>query len=106
MAGVALFGVIAYSSLSVRDLPQVDYPPRASKHHSPPAPHPTPPPPAAATPLERQFTTIAGLDSMISNSGQGSSNITLQFSLSRDRKSTRLNSSHLGISYAVFCLKK
>ena len=39
---------------------------------------------AVATPLERQFTTIAGLDSMISNSGQGSTNITLQFDLSRD----------------------
>src|SRR5665811_1233703 len=37
-----------------------------------------------ATPLERQFTGIAGLDSMISNSGQGSTNITLQFDLSRD----------------------
>jgi multidrug efflux pump subunit AcrB len=34
--------------------------------------------------LERQFTAIAGLDSMISNSGQGSTNITLQFDLSRD----------------------
>ncbi len=39
---------------------------------------------AVATPLERQFTTIAGLDSMISNSGQGSTSITLQFDLSRD----------------------
>ena len=39
---------------------------------------------AVATPLERQFTTIAGLDSMISNSSQGSTNITLQFDLGRD----------------------
>jgi HAE1 family hydrophobic/amphiphilic exporter-1 len=39
---------------------------------------------AVATPLERQFTTIAGLDSMISSSSQGSTSITLQFNLSRD----------------------
>ena len=39
---------------------------------------------AVATPLERQFTSIAGLDSMISNSGQGCTQITLQFDLSRD----------------------
>jgi len=39
---------------------------------------------AVATPLERQFTGIAGLDSMVSNSGQGSTSITLQFDLSRD----------------------
>ena len=39
---------------------------------------------AVATPLERQFTGIAGLDSMISNSGQGTTSITLQFDLSRD----------------------
>ena len=83
MAGVALFGIIAYTSLSVSDLPQVDYP-TITVSASLPGANPDTMASAVATPLERQFTTIAGLDSMISNSGQGSSNITLQFSLSRD----------------------
>ncbi len=83
MAGVALFGIIAYESLSVSDLPQVDYP-TITVSASLPGANPDTMASAVATPLERQFTTIAGLDSMISNSGQGSSNITLQFSLSRD----------------------
>ncbi len=83
MAGVALFGVIAYNGLSVSDLPQVDYP-TITVNASLPGANPDTMASAVATPLERQFTTIAGLDSMISNSGQGSSSITLQFSLSRD----------------------
>jgi HAE1 family hydrophobic/amphiphilic exporter-1 len=83
MAGVALFGVIAYNNLSVSDLPQVDYP-TITVSASLPGANPDTMASAVATPLERQFTTIAGLDSMISNSGQGSTNITLQFDLSRD----------------------
>ena len=83
MAGVALFGIIAYESLSVSDLPQVDYP-TITVNASLPGANPDTMASAVATPLERQFTTIAGLDSMISNSSQGSSSITLQFSLSRD----------------------
>ncbi len=83
MAGVALFGIIAYSGLSVSDLPQVDYP-TITVNASLPGANPDTMASAVATPLERQFTTIAGLDSMISNSGQGSSSITLQFSLNRD----------------------
>ena len=83
MAGVALFGVIAYNGLSVSDLPQVDYP-TITVNASLPGANPDTMASAVATPLERQFTTIAGLDSMISNSGQGSTSITLQFSLSRD----------------------
>src|SRR5450755_4423917 len=83
MAGVALFGVIAYNNLGVSDLPQVDYP-TITVNASLPGANPDTMASAVATPLERQFTTIAGLDSMISNSSQGSTNITLQFSLSRD----------------------
>jgi HAE1 family hydrophobic/amphiphilic exporter-1 len=83
MAGIALFGVIAYRALPVSDLPQVDYPTITVSAGLPGA-NPDTMASAVATPLERQFTTIAGLDSMISNSGQGSSNITLQFDLSRD----------------------
>jgi HAE1 family hydrophobic/amphiphilic exporter-1 len=83
MAGVALFGVIAYENLAVSDLPQVDYPTITVQAGLPGA-NPDTMASAVATPLERQFTGIAGLDSMISNSGQGSSSITLQFDLSRD----------------------
>src|SRR5215467_8923225 len=83
MAAIALFGVISYRALSVSDLPQVDYPTITVQAGLPGA-NPDTMASAVATPLERQFTTIAGLDSMISNSGQGSSSITLQFNLSRD----------------------
>jgi HAE1 family hydrophobic/amphiphilic exporter-1 len=83
MLGIALFGVIAYEGLPVSDLPQVDYP-TINVNASLPGANPDTMASAVATPLERQFTTIAGLDSMISNSGQGSTSITLQFNLSRD----------------------
>src|SRR5262252_2286853 len=83
MAAIALFGVISYRSLAVSDLPQIDYP-TISVSASLPGANPNTMASAVATPLERQFTTIAGLDSMTSNSGQGSTSITLQFDLSRD----------------------
>jgi HAE1 family hydrophobic/amphiphilic exporter-1 len=83
MAAIALFGVIAYRALPVSDLPQVDYP-TITVSASLPGANPDTMASAVATPLERQFTTIAGLDSMISNSSQGSTSITLQFDLSRD----------------------
>jgi hydrophobic/amphiphilic exporter-1 (mainly G- bacteria), HAE1 family len=83
MAGIALFGVIAYRALPVSDLPQVDYP-TITVSASLPGANPDTMASAVATPLERQFTTIAGLDSMISSSSQGSTNITLQFDLGRD----------------------
>jgi HAE1 family hydrophobic/amphiphilic exporter-1 len=83
MLAIALFGIIAYDALPVSDLPQVDYP-TISVFASLPGANPDTMASAVATPLERQFTTIAGLDSMISNSGQGSCSITLTFDLSRD----------------------
>ena len=83
MAAIALFGVIAYRAMAVSDLPQVDYP-TLSVGASLPGANPDTMASAVATPLERQFTTIAGLDSMVSSSSQGSCNITLQFNLSRD----------------------
>ncbi len=83
MAAIGLFGVIAYRALPVSDLPQVDYP-TLSVSASLPGANPSTMASSVATPLERQFTSIAGLDSMISNSGQGNSNVTLQFDLSRD----------------------
>ena len=83
MAAIALFGVIAYRALPVSDLPQVDYP-TLTVNASLPGANPDTMASAVATPLERQFTTSAGLDSMVSTSGQGSTSVTLQFDLSRD----------------------
>src|ERR1017187_5839336 len=83
MAGIPMFGVIAFRALPVSDLPQVDYP-TITVSASLPGANPDTMASAVATPLERQFTSIAGLDSMVSSSSQGSSNVTLQFDLSRD----------------------
>jgi hydrophobic/amphiphilic exporter-1 (mainly G- bacteria), HAE1 family len=83
MVGIALFGVIAYRALPVSDLPQVDYP-TLNVSAGLPGGDPGTMASSVASPLERQFTTIAGLDSMTSRSGSGSTNITLQFDLNRD----------------------
>jgi HAE1 family hydrophobic/amphiphilic exporter-1 len=83
MAGIAMFGVIAYRALPVSDLPQVDYP-TLNVSAGLPGGDPVTMASSVASPLERQFTTIAGLDSMTSRSGSGNTNITLQFDLNRD----------------------
>src|ERR1043166_4278038 len=78
MVAIALFGVIAYRALPVSDLPQVDYP-TLNVNASLPGGDPGTMASAVASPLERQFTTIAGLDSMVSSSSAGSSSVTLTF---------------------------
>jgi HAE1 family hydrophobic/amphiphilic exporter-1 len=83
MLGILLFGVMAYDRLPVSDLPNVDFPTIQVTANLPGA-SPATMAAAVATPLERQFTTIAGLDNMTSTSALGSTQITLQFSLSRD----------------------
>jgi len=83
MFAIALFGVIAYRTLGVSDLPNVDFPTILVAANLPGA-NPDTMASAVATPLERQFSTIAGLDSMTSTNGIGASQITLQFNLSRD----------------------
>jgi hydrophobic/amphiphilic exporter-1 (mainly G- bacteria), HAE1 family len=83
MAGIALFGVVAYRGLAVSDLPSVDFPTIQVQVGLPGA-DPTTMASSVATPLERQFTSIAGLDSMTSTSSTGSTQITLQFDLDRD----------------------
>src|SRR5436190_13427108 len=83
MAGIVLFGVFAYPQLPVNDLPNVDYP-VINVRASLPGGSPETMASAVATPLEKQFSTIAGLESMTSNSSLGSTNITLQFTLERD----------------------
>jgi hydrophobic/amphiphilic exporter-1 (mainly G- bacteria), HAE1 family len=82
MAGIGLFGVIAYHNLPVADLPSVAFPTLVISAQLPGA-NPDTMASAVATPLERQFTTIAGLDSMISSNGLGVTTITLQFNLDR-----------------------
>src|SRR5947208_4598671 len=83
MAAILLFGIIAYRALPVSDLPTVDYP-TISVNASLPGASPETMASSVATPLERQFSTIAGVDSMSSVSAQGLTQITLQFSLARD----------------------
>jgi hydrophobic/amphiphilic exporter-1 (mainly G- bacteria), HAE1 family len=83
MAGIALFGVVAYRGLAVSDLPSVDFP-TIQVQASLPGADPTTMASAVATPLERQFTSIAGLDSMTSTSSTGNTQISLQFDLDRD----------------------
>jgi len=83
MLAIAMFGVLAYRALPVSDLPQVDYP-TLNVNASLPGADPGTMAASVASPLERQLTTIAGLDSMVSRSGSGGTNITLQFDLDRD----------------------
>ncbi len=83
MLAFLLFGILGYRVLPVSDLPNVDFPTLLVSASLPGA-SPETMASAVATPLERQFSTIAGLDSMTSTSGQGYSSITLQFSLGRD----------------------
>ncbi len=82
MLGIALFGVIAYTALPVSDLPTVDFPTLVVSASLPGA-DPSTMASAVATPLERQFSGIAGLDSMTSVNSQGSTQITMQFDLNR-----------------------
>lgn len=83
MAAILIFGWISYQKLPVSDLPNVDFPTIVVTASLPGA-SPETMASSVATPLEKQFTTISGLDSMTSTSGQGVSQITLQFSLKRD----------------------
>ena len=83
MIAILLFGTMAYRQLPVSDLPNVDFP-TINVNASLPGASPETMASAVATPLERQFSTIAGLDSMTSSSSLGSTSITLQFALSRN----------------------
>src|SRR5512136_1262022 len=82
MAAIALFGLVAYRALPVSDLPNVDFPTLLVTASLPGA-NPETMASAVATPLERQFSTIAGLDAMTSTSGLGTTQIVLTFDLRR-----------------------
>jgi HAE1 family hydrophobic/amphiphilic exporter-1 len=81
--GLLVFGLMAYRRLPVSDLPNVDFP-TISVSAALPGASPETMAASVATPLERQFSTIAGVTSMTSSSTRGSTQITLQFALDRD----------------------
>src|SRR5580658_2380957 len=83
MAGILIFGILSYNSLPVSDLPAVEYP-TIQVSASLPGANPETMASSVATPLERQFSTIAGIESMNSTNGMGYTSITVQFSLSRN----------------------
>jgi HAE1 family hydrophobic/amphiphilic exporter-1 len=83
MAAILIFGAFGYSTLPVSELPNVDFP-TIQVSASLPGADPQTMASSVATPLESQFSTIAGVSSMTSASSQGSTNITIQFDLSRN----------------------
>jgi HAE1 family hydrophobic/amphiphilic exporter-1 len=83
MVGILIFGFMGYKSLPVSDLPTVDFP-TITVTATLPGANPETMASSVATPLEKQFSTIAGLDSINSVSTLGRTQITLQFNLNRD----------------------
>ncbi|HUZ71908.1 MAG TPA: efflux RND transporter permease subunit [Stellaceae bacterium] len=83
MLAFVVFGMFSYRLLPVAAIPRVDFPTIVVSAQLPGA-SPETMASSVATPLERQFSTIAGLDSMISSSGLGITTITMQFDLDRN----------------------
>jgi len=83
MSAILIFGVMGYRLLPVSDLPNVDFP-TIQVSASLPGANPETMAASVATPLEKQFSTIAGVDNMTSTSSLGSAQITIQFSLDRN----------------------
>jgi HAE1 family hydrophobic/amphiphilic exporter-1 len=90
MLAILLFGITGYRLLPVNDLPNVDFP-TIQVSASLPGASPETMASAVALPLEKQFSTIAGIDSMTSTSYLGSTSITLQFALDRDLDAAALD---------------
>ena len=82
MTGILIFGIIGYRLLPINALPNVDFPTIQVQAQLPGA-NPDTMASAVATPLEKQFSTIAGIDTMTSVSTDGLATITMQFSLDR-----------------------
>jgi HAE1 family hydrophobic/amphiphilic exporter-1 len=83
MSGILIFGIAAFLHLPVSDLPNVDFPTIQVSVNFPGA-SPETMASSVATPLEKQFSTIAGIDQMTSTSVLGNTQVTIQFSLSRN----------------------
>ena len=82
MLAILFFGLFAYRILPVSDLPSVDFP-TIQVFAALPGASPETMASSVATPLEKQFSTIEGLDSMSSVNQLGSTQVTLQFNISR-----------------------
>ena len=80
---ILLFGIVGYRALPVAELPTVDYP-TIQVNAALPGASPDTMASSVATPLEREFSTIAGIESMSSTNSQGASAITVQFALERN----------------------
>ena len=83
MGAILVFGLMAYRLLPVSDLPNIAFP-TIQVTAALPGASPDTMASAVATPLEKQFSTIAGIDSMTSTSALGTTQITIQFTLERD----------------------
>jgi HAE1 family hydrophobic/amphiphilic exporter-1 len=83
MAALLIFGLFGYMTLPVSELPNVDFP-TIQVSASLPGADPETMASSVATPLESQFSTIAGISNMSSSSSQGSTSITIQFTLDRN----------------------
>ncbi len=83
MMAIVIFGIAGYRTLPVSDLPNIDFPTLQVQTTLPGA-SPETMAASVATVLERQFSTVPGLDSMTSTSVRGRTNITLQFVLDRN----------------------
>jgi HAE1 family hydrophobic/amphiphilic exporter-1 len=83
MVAILVFGIVSYTRLTVSDLPAVDYP-TISVQASLPGASPETMAATVATPLEKAFSAIAGIDNITSSSGLGNTQVTLQFSPDRD----------------------
>ena len=83
MLGLLAFGLLAYFRLPVSDLPNVDFPTISVSANLPGA-SPETMASSVATPLEKAFSSIQGIDSMTSSSALGRTNITIQFALTRN----------------------
>src|SRR5581483_8428114 len=82
MGGILIFGLLSYFTLPVSNLPTVEYP-TIQVSASLPGANPDVMASSVATPLEAEFSNIAGINSMSSSSSTGTTSITLQFDLSR-----------------------
>src|SRR4051794_3951902 len=83
MLAIVIFGIFAYQALPVSDLPNVDYP-TILVNASLPGASPETMASAVATPLEKQFSTVAGITNMTSVNSLGSTQITIQFDINRN----------------------
>ena len=90
MVFILFFGLVSYKALPISDLPTVDFPIIVVNAALPGA-SPEVMASSVATPLEKQFSSIAGLDAMSSKNMQGSTQIVLQFSLDRDADSAAMD---------------